>query len=49
MKQITLASITGFEKHRQETRKADFLARMEGLMPWAKFCALMRTALSEGG
>ena len=41
MKQITLATVTGFEKHGRATRKAEFLARMEGLMPWAEFCALI--------
>ncbi|MDO8437354.1 MAG: IS5/IS1182 family transposase, partial [Nitrosomonadaceae bacterium] len=41
MKQITLAAVTGFEKHGRATRKAEFLSRMEGLMPWAEFCALI--------
>ncbi len=41
MKQITLAAVTGFEKHGRAMRKAEFLARMEGLMPWAEFCALI--------
>ena len=41
MKQMTLAATRGFEKHNRATRKAEFLARMEGLMPWAEFCALI--------
>ena len=41
MKQMTLAAIKGFEKHSRSTRKAEFLARMESLMPWAEFCALI--------
>ena len=41
MKQMTLAATRGFEKHGRATRKAAFLARMEGLMPWAEFCALI--------
>jgi IS5 family transposase len=40
MKQMTLATVKGFEKHGWTTRKAEFLARMDGLMPWAEFCAL---------
>lgn len=41
MKQMTLATVKGFEKHERTTRKAEFLARMDGLMPWAEFCALI--------
>jgi IS5 family transposase len=41
MKQMTLAAGMGFEKHGRATRKAEFLARMESLMPWAAFCALI--------
>jgi hypothetical protein len=37
MKQITLAAATGFERHGQAMRKAEFLSRMEGLMPLAEF------------
>lgn len=40
MKQTTLA-VSGFEKHSRATRKAEFLSRMETLMPWAEFCALI--------
>ena len=39
MKQMTLAT-KGFEKHNRATRKAEFLARMEGLMLWAEFCRI---------
>jgi len=41
MKQMTLAAVKGFEKHVRTTRKADFLARMDALMPWSDFCALI--------
>lgn len=41
MKQMTLATGTGFEKHGRATRKAEFLARMEALMPWREFGALI--------
>jgi len=41
MKQMTLATGTGFEKHSRPTRKAAFLAEMETLIPWADFCELI--------
>ena len=48
MKQMTLAA-TGFEKHSRATRKAAFLARMESLMPWAEFCALIEPHYPKAG
>ena len=41
MKQMTLAMAKGFEVHGRATRKAEFLARMEVLVPWAHFCAVI--------
>ncbi len=38
---MTLATGTGFELHARPTRKAEFLAKMEVLMPWSEFCALI--------
>ena len=35
MKQMTLAAEKGFVVHGRATRKAEFLARMEALVPWA--------------
>ncbi len=49
MKQMTLAMARGFEKHRRATRKAEFLARMEKLMPWAEFCALIEPHYPKAG
>jgi IS5 family transposase len=40
MRQQTLAT-SGFETHRKVTRKAEFLARMEQLVPWTEFCAVI--------
>src|SRR5512142_3358921 len=40
MKQSTLAA-SGFEVHRKATRKAEFLARMDKLVPWAEFCKVI--------
>lgn len=48
MKQTTLA-VSGFEKHGRSTRKAEFLARMELLMPWAEFCALIEPYYPKAG
>lgn len=48
MKQMTLAT-TGFEKHARPTRKAEFLAEMEGLMPWAEICGLIEPHYPKAG
>jgi IS5 family transposase len=40
MKQQTLTT-NGFESYRKPTRKAEFLARMETLVPWEEFCKLI--------
>jgi IS5 family transposase len=48
MKQTTLAA-AGFEKHGRATRKAEFLSRMEALMPWAEFCALIEPHYPKAG
>jgi IS5 family transposase len=49
MKQMTLAAAKGFEVHGRATRKAEFLARMEGLVPWAEFCALIEPHYPKAG
>ena len=49
MKQMTLAAGRGFEKHSRTTRKAEFLARMESLMPWGEFCALIEPHYQKAG
>jgi IS5 family transposase len=49
MKQLTLAAGNGFEKYGRATRKAEFLSRMEGLMPWAEFCALIEPHYPKAG
>ena len=48
MKQMTLAR-TGFEKHARPTRKAEFLAEMERLMPWGDLCALIEPHYPKAG
>jgi IS5 family transposase len=50
MKQTTLAMANkGFERHRKTTKRAEFLARMEALMPWAEFCALIEPHYPKAG
>ena len=49
MKQMTLAATRGFEKHNRATRKAEFLARMDKLMPWAEFCAVIEPHYPKTG
>lgn len=49
MKQLTLAAGTGFEKHARPTKKAEFLARMEALVPWVEFCALVEPHYPKAG
>ncbi len=48
MKQTTLAA-AGFEKHGRATRKAEFLSRMETLVPWVEFCALIEPHYPKAG
>ena len=49
MKQMTLAAAKGFEVHGRATRKAEFLARMEALLPWAQMCALIEPHYPKAG
>lgn len=49
MKQMTLATGTGFELHARSTRKAEFLAKMESLMPWSELCALIEPHYPKAG
>jgi IS5 family transposase len=46
---MTFAAATGFEAHGRTTRKAEFLARMESLVPWSEFCALIEPHYPEAG
>jgi IS5 family transposase len=47
MKQLTLAA-SGFEKHAKATRRAQFLAEMERVVPWSALCALIEPVYSKG-
>jgi IS5 family transposase len=46
---MTLAAAKGFEVHGRATRKAEFLARMEMLVPWAQFCAVIEPHYPKAG
>ncbi len=48
MRQMTLAT-KGFEKHRKQTRKAEFLSRMDKLVPWAELCAVIEPFYPKAG
>jgi len=41
MKQQTLATMTGFEQYRKQTRRGLFLEEMEQVVPWSELCALI--------
>jgi transposase, IS5 family len=47
MKQMTLAT-RGFEKHGKASRRAQFLADMNRVVPWAQLCALIEPFYSKG-
>ena len=48
MKQRTLAT-NGFEAYRKTTREAEFLSRMDSLVPWAEFCAVIKPHYPKAG
>jgi IS5 family transposase len=48
MKQQTLA-VSEFEAYRKPTRKAEFLTRMDKLIPWAEFCAIIEPYYPKAG
>ena len=48
MKQGTFAA-AGFEAHRKQTRKAEFLSCMDKLVPWAEFCAVIEPYYPKAG
>lgn len=48
-KQQTLAMATGFEKHAKVTRRAEFLGRMELVVPWRELCAEIEPFYPKAG
>jgi len=49
MKQMTLAAAKQFEVHGRTTRKVEFLLRMQALVPWSEFCALIEPHYPKAG
>jgi len=49
VKQMSLETVRGFQAHGRPTRKAQFLARMETLVPWGEFCALIEPHYPKAG
>ena len=49
MKQQTFGAVTGFEKHHKVTRRAQFLAEMEQVVPWARLMALIEPHYPKAG
>jgi IS5 family transposase len=49
MKHMTLAASRRFEVYGRSTRKAEFLARMEVLVPWVDSCAPSEPHYAEPG
>ena len=45
---MTLA-VNGFEAYRKTTRKAEFLSRMDTLVPWAEFCSVIEPYYPKAG
>src|SRR5438477_6848440 len=46
-KQMTLAG-SGFEKYAETTRRAEFLAQMELVVPWREVCGLIEPVYPKG-
>lgn len=47
--QQTLAFANGFERCRKQTRRAEFLAAMEQVVPWGDLCALIEPFYPKAG
>jgi Transposase and inactivated derivatives, IS5 family len=49
MKQMTFGTATGFEKHSKVTRRAQFLAEMNAVMPWSRFLGMIEPFYPKSG
>jgi hypothetical protein len=45
---MTQQTLAGFEKYGKATRRAQFLAEMEQVVPWTQLCPADRAGLSQG-
>jgi transposase, IS5 family len=46
---MTQQTLAGFEKYGKTTRRAQFLAEMEQVVPWTQLCALIQPVYPKGG
>jgi len=49
VKQMTFGTVTGFEKHRKVTRRAQFLAEMNQVVPWSRLMDLIELHYPKAG
>ncbi len=49
MKQTTLATVTGFEKHSKMTRRRQFLGEMNQVVPWSQLLGLIEPYYPKAG
>ena len=49
MKQMTFGTVSGFEKHRKVTRRAQFLAEMNQVVPWSRLLGLIEPHYPKAG
>ena len=49
MRQSSLGSVKEFVRHPRKTRKAEFLARMDKLVPWQALCAQIEPYYPKAG
>src|SRR5438128_991213 len=49
MKQMTFGATTGFEKHGKTTRRAQFLAEMNKVVPWSRLMTLIEPHYPKAG
>ena len=49
MTQMTFGAMTGFEKHHKVTRRAQFLAEMNQVVPWSRLLALIEPYYPKAG
>ena len=49
MAQMTFGTMTGFEKHHKVTRRAQFLAEMNRVVPWTRLLALIEPYYPKAG
>jgi IS5 family transposase len=48
MRQMTLAHQAGFQRYAKKTRREQFLAEMDAVMPWGELLALVRPHYAKG-